>query len=591
MVGGGFLAEIISALPACGLDIENLEMLQFGAHIGPSKCLRGRVRFCHNQITMRPTLTIPPLDIAIIVLYLCGILTIGLLSVRRIKITGNVFFLAGRSLSWPFVGAALFASNVSTIHLVGLTASGYNEGLVWGNFEWMASYTLILLSLVFAPFYFRTRIATLPEFLERRYSPASRSFLAFMAIVAAVFIHIGISLYAGAAVFQRFFGINVVTSIVIISTVVGIYTVVGGLRAVVITETINTAILILGALLILGFALAALPSHGIHSFAQLRGAAKPGQLSMLHTRDTAGLTWYAVLLGYPVLGIWYWCTDQTIVQRVLGARSAEDAQLGPLLAGFLKILPVFLLVLPGVIAYVLFHNIIGSASNQTLPVLIEQLIPTGVRGVITAAVLAALMSAVAAALNSIGTLVAVDIVARMRPTTSDRTQVTIGRISSVVVMLLAMAWSTQGGRYSSIFEAINAIAADLAPPITVVFLLGVLWRRGTKQASLYTLIFGFALGAVAFLLDLPIFGREKIITHRWSTPFMMQAWWMFCICAVVYVVVTLLTPPPAPESVEGLTWSHPLGALTQAKFKGLRDPRLIAAILAVTVAILYYIFR
>lgn len=540
---------------------------------------------------MRPTLTLPPLDIAIILLYLCGILAVGLLSVRRIKITGNVFFLAGRSLSWPFVGAALFASNISTIHLVGLTASGYNEGLVWGNFEWMASYTLILLSLVFAPFYFRTRIATLPEFLERRYSPASRSFLAFMAIVAAVFIHIGMSLYAGAAVFQRFFGINVVTSVVIISCVVGIYTVLGGLRAVVITETVNTAILILGALLILAFSLAALPGYGIHSIADLRAAARPGQLSMLHSRDAAGLSWYAVLLGYPILGIWYWCTDQTIVQRVLGARSSYDAQLGPLFAGFLKILPVFLLVLPGVIAYVLFHNLIGSASNQTLPVLIEQLIPTGVRGVITAAVLAALMSAVAAALNSIGTLVAVDIVARIRPATSDRAQVTIGRLSSVVVMLLAMAWSTQGGRYSSIFEAINAIAADLAPPITVVFLWGVLWRRGTKQASLFTLIFGFALGVVAFILDLPVFGSEKIITHDWGIPFMMQAWWMFCICSLGYLVVSLATPPPAPESVDGLTWSHPFAALTQEGFKGARDPRLIAAILAIAVGILYYIFR
>ena len=540
---------------------------------------------------MQPTLTIPALDVAIILLYMCGILTIGLLSVRRIKITGNVFFLAGRSLSWPLVGAALFASNISTIHLVGLTASGYNEGLVWGNFEWMASYTLILLSLVFAPFYFRTRIATLPEFLERRYSPASRSFLAFMAIVAALFIHIGMSLYAGAAVFHRFFGINVVTSIVIISTVVGIYTVLGGLRAVVITETVNTVILILGALLILGFSLAALPGHGIHSLEQFRAAAKPEQLSMLHTHDSAGLSWYAVLLGYPILGIWYWCTDQTIVQRVLGARSSEDAQLGPLFAGFLKILPVFLLVLPGVIAYVLFHNIIGSESNQTLPVLIEQLIPTGVRGVITAAVLAALMSAVAAALNSIGTLVAVDIVARLRPGTSDRAQVTIGRLSSVVVMLLAMAWSTQGGRYSSIFEAINAIAADLAPPITVVFLWGVLWRRGTKQASLYTLILGFAMGAIAFILDLPAFGTEKIVTHRWGIPFMMQAWWMFCICSVIYVVVTLLTPAPAPESVDGLTWDHPLAAVTQERFKGMRDPRLIATVLAVTVAVLYYIFR
>jgi SSS family solute:Na+ symporter len=312
---------------------------------------------------------------------------------------------------------------------------------------------------------------------------------------------------------------------------------------------------------------------------------------MLHTHDSAGLSWYAVILGYPILGIWYWCTDQTIVQRVLGARASHDAQLGPLFAGFLKILPVFLLVMPGVIAYVLFHGLIGSDSNQTLPVLIEQLIPTGVRGVITAAVLAALMSAVAAALNSTGTLVAVDIVKRLRPGTSDHAQVTIGRFSSVAVMLLAMAWSTQGGRYSSIFEAINAIAADLAPSITVVFLWGVLWRRGTKQASLLTLISGFTLGGIAFILDLPVFGSEKIITHRWGIPFMMQAWWLFCICSVIYVVVSILTSAPAPESVEGLTWNHPFSAITDKRFEGVRDPRVVATVLALTVALLYYIFR
>src|SRR6266566_7818003 len=188
---------------------------------------------------MPTQMRIPVLDSVIILIYILTILAIGIFSTRQAKMTGQVFFLAGRSLSWGMVGAALFASNISTIHLVGLTASGYNDGLVWGNFEWMAVFTLILLSLVFAPFYFKSRISTLPEFLERRYSPASRSFLAFMAILAALFIHIGMSLYAGAAVFHRFFGISVVASILIISAVVAIYTVLGGLRAVVITETVN----------------------------------------------------------------------------------------------------------------------------------------------------------------------------------------------------------------------------------------------------------------------------------------------------------------------------------------------------------------
>lgn len=540
---------------------------------------------------MSTHIRIPTLDLGIIVAYIIAILAIGILSTRKVKVTGQVFFLAGRSLPWGIVGAALFASNISTIHLVGLTASGYNEGLVWGNFEWMASFTLILLSLVFAPFYFRSKLSTLPEFLERRYSPASRSLLAFMAITAALFIHIGMSIYAGAAVFEQFFGISVVASILIVAVVVSIYTILGGLRAVVVTETVNTGFLLVGAIIITVYALLALPAHGIHTIADFRAAVKPGQLSMLQTHNAVGLNWYAIFLGYPILGVWYWCTDQTIVQRVLGARTERDAQLGPLLAGFLKILPVFFLVLPGVIAYVLFHDVIGTASNQTLPVLINELVPTGLKGLISAAVLAALLSAVSAALNSSGTLVAVDIVKRLRPETSDRGLVQIGRISSTIVMVLAVLWSFQGGRFSSIFEAINVIAADLAPPITTVFLFGVFWRRGTKEASIVTLITGFLIGALSFVLDLPVFGTGKIITHRLGISFMMQAWWVFCICSVLFVVVSLLTPPPPPEKIEGLTWANPLAVIFGKKLEGIFDPRIIAALLLSTMAVLYFVFR
>jgi SSS family solute:Na+ symporter len=412
-----------------------------------------------------------------------------------------------------------------------------------------------------------------------------------MSIVAALFIHIGMSIYAGAAVFQQFFGISVIASILVVSVVVSIYTVLGGLKAVVVTETFNTAFLILGACIITFFALRALPQHGIHSFEEFAAATKPDQLHMLQSHSPVGLNWYAVFLGYPILGIWYWCTDQTIVQRVLGARSERDAQLGPLLAGFLKILPVFLLVLPGVIAYVLFRDQIGAASNQTLPVLINQLLPTGLKGLISAAVLAALLSAVSAALNSSGTLIAVDIVKRLRPHTSDRTQVSVGRISSVIVMLLAILWSTQGGRYSSIFEAINVIAADLAPPITAVFLFGVFWRRGTKQAALATLTFGFVIGALSFVLDLPVFGTEKIISHRLGIPFLMQAWWVFCLCSVLYIIVSLLTPPPPPEQIEGLTWKNPISVIFGDAASTSSTPRLVAGALLATMTVLYCVFR
>ena len=536
-------------------------------------------------------LNIPLLDLVIIVAYLLGILAVGLLSTRKLKLTGDVYFLAGRSLGWGMIGAALFASNISTIHLVGLAASGYAEGLVWGNFEWAAAFTLIILALVFAPFYFRNRIETLPEYMEMRFSPGSRSFLAFMAILGALFIHIGMSLYAGATVFEQFFGINVIASILIISIITGIYTVLGGLKAVVITETIQTVLLIAGSIIVTVLAILALPDAGIHTYEQFRAALKPGQLDMIQSESPVGLSWYAILLGYPVLGIWYWCTDQTIVQRVLAARSERDAQLGPLFAGFIKILPVFILVFPGVIGYLLYHDEIGDNANQVLPLLINRLVPTGLKGLISAGLLEALMSTIAAALNSCATLVAVDIVTRLRPATTDSQQVRIGQWSAVGIMILAMAWSTQGGRFTSIFEAVQVIAADLAPPITTVFLWGIFWRRGTHQAALATLIFGFTMGVAAFVVDLPLIGDEKLLTVGYGIPFMLQAFYGTVICSIVFVVVSYMTPPPPREKLEGLTWEHPFQVVSHAWSKEGVDPRTVAIWLIGVMVVLYYFFR
>ena len=394
------------------------------------------------------------------------------------------------------IGAALFASNISTIHLVGLAGAGYGSGLLQGNYEWMAPFTLIILSLVFAPFYFRNKIGTLPEYIEKRFGPSSRSFLAFMGILGALFIHIGISLYAGAKVFEQFFGINVLLSILLISALTAIYTVVGGLKAVVVTETIQTVLLIGGSMIVTVLAIQALPGAGIHSWAELKTAVGAERLEVVTFDKATEADFLSFVLGYWVLGVWYWCTDQTIVQRVLAARSERDAQLGPLFAGFLKILPMFILVFPGVIAFAVYSDQIGSDADQALPFLIQELVPIGLRGLITAGLLAALMSTIAAALNSCGTLVAVDIVARIKPSTTDAQQVRIGRWSAVGVMILAIAWSTQGDKFSSIFVAVQQIAAAIAPPITAVFLMGVFWKRGTQQAALWTLMFGLVMGVI-----------------------------------------------------------------------------------------------
>jgi SSS family solute:Na+ symporter len=486
------------------------------------------------------------------------------------------------------VGAALFASNISTIHLVGLSASGFNEGFVWGNFEWLASLTLILLGLVFAPFYFKSRISTLPEFLEKRYNSTARSIMAFIAIFGALLVHIGMSLYAGAVVFHAFFGVEVMTSIVVISIITAIYTVLGGLKAVVVTESIQAVILIIGAIILTAFAIAALPEHGVSTLAELKAQIKPGQMNLMHSRESlarlgdggieAGLTWYACLLGYPMNGLWYWCSDQTIVQRVLGARSRQASQLGPIFAGFLKILPVFILVFPGVIAYVMFSDIIGTDANQTFPVLIDQLLPTGLKGIM------------AAALNSSATLVAIDIIKRIKPATTDRQQIKYGRIAAVVVMILAMAWSTQGDKFSSIFEAINKIAAALAPAVATVFLFGFFSKRGTGKAATVTLVAGLLLGILAFCIDFEPISGYMYLTRGLNIPFMMQAWWLFVVCTIIYFTVSYSTPRPKAEVIEHYTWNNPLAVITRDEFKGWIDARLWAGILLITLVFLYIVF-
>ncbi len=539
------------------------------------------------------------IDLAIIIAYLVGITAVGVWSARKREDSSSGYFLAGRSLRWPMIGLALFATNISTVHLIGLASSGFSDGMVVGNFEWMAPLMLILLGLVFAPFYFQRGIATLPEFLEGRFGPGSRTFLAFMAVLGALFIHIGVTLYAGAVVFQSFVNIGIVWSILIVAGLTVIYTVIGGLKAVVVTESIQTVLLLGGAVAVTLFGIAALGKAGIGSLEELRAAAKPQQLSMI--RSEGGYAWYAMLLGYPVLGIWYWCSDQTIVQRVLGAGSQRDAQLGPIFAGFIKILPVFVMVLPGVIAYVLFRDQIAANPDATLVVLVQRLLPVGLQGLVVAGLLAALMSTVAGALNSTATLVSIDIVKRLRPGTSDRALVRIGQVTVVVVMLAAIAWSTQGERFGGIFGGINQMIAVLAPPISVVFLWGVLWRRGTSAAALTTLIGGFLLGAVVFAVDFPAVSRLLIgvneqgdpiqyITHVWGIPFMLQAWWLFVICSILFVLVSLITAPPPCECVERYCWSNPLAMIAGRPFRGLFDPRVLSLLLLVLLGVCYYIF-
>jgi len=558
-------------------------------------------------------------DTTVLLTYLIGITAFGIWVGFRRNASTQQYFLANKSLGWFTVGAAVFTSNISTIHLVGLAAGGAKEGMVIGNFEWMACFTLMLLALVFAPFYINSKVSTLPEFMERRYCPQARTFLAVIGLLGALLIHIGISLFAAAKVFESFLGVPMYATIIVLSIFTVTYTALGGLKAVVMTENIQVCLLLFGATLVTVLGLRALPAAGIYDVAAFKEAVNPGQLSMLQPIINAKghlneFSWLAVVLGYPILGIWYWCADQTHVQRVLGAKDLKSGQNGALFAGFLKILPVFLMVLPGVIGYVLWQKgafqlaTVASTGqpdyNTMLPSMINHLVPMGLKGLLAACMAAALMSCMAAAINSCATLISMDIVKRIRPETPDTRVVTIGRFTTGVIMVLAMLWSTQGDQFGTIFEAINKIPMTFAPAVTTVFVLGLLWKRGTRQAAMTTLYVGSVIGVAYFLIDLPNVGKmilgakagagfSGLVTDPQlgiGIPFMLVGPILAVFCTIVYIIISLMTPAMDPVEVSKVCWDHPL-AFLRGPITGASDPRIITLILAVVVGVLYYNLR
>jgi len=554
------------------------------------------------------------IDIIVIITYLAGIIFLGLYTVRK-KITKQStedYFLASRSLKWPIIGAALFAANISTIHLIGFAESGFKYGLVDGLFEWMAIPFLVFLGFVIAPYFFRHRVSTIPELYERRFNGASRTYMVIFAILTALLIHIGISLYAGAALCVKFFGMNETFGIIFIAVLTGIYTILGGLKAIATVESVQTALLILGAVILTLFGIAALPDVGIDSFAQFKAHLKPDSLSILRPTDSpanppeGGISWYAALLGYFVLGSWYWFSDQTIVQRSLASRTEYDARIGPMFTGFLKLLPVLFFLLPGTLAFVLFGNEITD-TKLTLPFMIDRLVPVGLKGLIIAALLAALMSSVGAAINSASTLFSMDIVKRLRPKTTDKGLVIAGRITGIVVMIFAIIWSINANKFGdTIIYTVNSLGSMIAPPIASVFLFGMFWKRGTARAANVTFATGLVIGIFFFLLDFPyenllpgftliaeniagmngykILSSTKALTNVLGIGFMMQAWWKFVLLSIVFVVVSYLTPKPTAEQVSNCI---SIKQFWPDEWDGIKDFRVIGLVILLVLGTLW----
>jgi solute:Na+ symporter, SSS family len=490
------------------------------------------------------------IDYAVLIAYFAIVFAIGFYHTRKGR-NSTDYFLAGRDVAWWAIGASLFSSNIGSEHFIGLAGAGASSGLAVGHFEWLASLIVLMLGWVFVPFYLRSNVYTMPEFLERRYNSACRSYLASISLIAYIFTKISVAIFAGAIVLKIVLGWSMWQSSLALIVATGVYTVAGGLAAVIYTEVIQTVILVVGALV-----LAFIGLKEVGGWSGLRASVPPEFFHMMKPSSASDYPWTGIFFGAPILGIWYWCTDQVIVQRVLSAKDIGHARAGTVVAGFLKILPVFMLVVPGMTARALYPDV-AADTNSAFPTLVTRLMPAGLQGMMIAAMLAALMSSLSAVFNSSSTIFTMDFYRKFKPRASERELVRVGRLTTVVMVVLSLAWIPFMSRISSqLWVYLQSVQAYISPPITAVFLIGVFWKRINGTGALAALISGFVLGAARFILevayakDLP----PGFVGWYVGVNFLHFAVLMFVVCTAILVVVSLFTPAPESSRVAGLTW-------------------------------------
>jgi SSS family solute:Na+ symporter len=493
-------------------------------------------------------------DLVIIGVYFAVVFGIGMYFARKER-SSEDYFLAGRDIGWFFIGASLFVSNISTEHFIGLSGTGASSGLAVGHFEWLACLILLILGWVFVPFYLRSNVFTMPEFLERRFNRQCAVYLAGISIIAYIFTKISVQLYAASVVLERVAGWSLWKTAVVLVIATGIYTVAGGLAAVIYTDTVQTLILITGAV-----ALTIIGLGRVGGLEHLRTMVPPDYFHMMKPSSDSSFPWTGIFFGAPILGIWYWCTDQVIVQRVLSARDEGHAKAGTIFAGFLKILPVFMLVLPGIIAFALFPEQVKKP-DFAYPTLVLNLLPVGLVGLVMAALLAAVMGAMSSVFNSASTLVTLDFYKKLRPQASEKQLVNFGRVATGIMVLLGLLWVPFIGYISSqLYIYLQSVQAYISPPISACFVLGILWPRLNGAGAISSLLTGFVLGAVRFVMELADRASGSHFTSpaaRWliDMNFLHYAIFMFVVCSVVLIGVSLATPAPDRKRLAGLTFA------------------------------------
>ena len=546
------------------------------------------------------------LDWVMVALYFSVLLGVAWWVVGKGKETADDYFLAGRNLSWWIVGASIFASNIGSEHIVGLAGSGATDGVALAHYE-LHAWCLLLLGWLFVPFYMRTRVFTMPEFLEKRFSVESRYVLSIVSLLTFIVSKIAVGIFAGGVVFATLLpelridigsvhiGSFWIGSIGVI-VLTGLYTMLGGMRAVAYTEAVQTAVLVAGSLLLTVFGLAALggwstlrASLGPEMFNLWKPIVPAGvEATWAPVKEAGRMAWYfnqsypwpGMLLCAPIIGLWYWCTDQYIVQRALGAKGERDAREGTIFAAFLKLLPLFIFIVPGMIAVALARTgrmpllaplvaadgtPVAAEAQAAFPLMVQAVMPAGLRGIVVAGLLAALMSSLAGAFNASSTLFTLDFYQKQRPRASQAQLVWVGRAATATMVLVALLWIPviQGAR--GLYEYLQGIQAYLAPPIAAVFFLGVFMKRLNAAGCLAALVAGFALGLLRLAVDTPVtlgvagyedgYAPGSLLWIVNNVYFQYYGLFIFLVSVTVMIGVSYATAPPPDRQLAGLTYA------------------------------------
>jgi len=540
------------------------------------------------------------LDWIIILFYFAVIAGISWWAVKKKdKTSADDYFLAGRHLGWFVVGASIFASNIGSEHLVGLAGSGATDGVALAHYE-LHAWCLLVLGWIMGPFFMRSKVFTMPEFLERRFTPQARTVLSLISLFAYILTKIAVGIFAGGVVFRALLpDVNImgmdsfwIGSILLI-ILTGVYTIIGGLRAVVYTETLQTFVKIIGAILVTYYGLEALGGWGklreicgSEMFNLWKPVVPDGvESTWAPVKEATRQAWYfndkypwpAMLLCAPIIGLWYWCTDQYIVQRILGAKNDKEARRGTIFAGFLKLTPVFLFIIPGMICFALaksglnpdIHKELFDANGQLIreraqaafPLLVTHVLPVGVRGIVVAGLLAALMSALAGVFNASSSLFTMDFYSKLRPKATQAQLVRVGRVATVVMVIIGLLWIPVIQGAKGLYDYLQGIQAYLAPPIFVVFFFGVFMKRLNGPGCLATLLTGFVMGLVRLIIDTPVklggtpYEEGSFLWIMNNIFFQYYSLLITIVCIIVFLVVSYATKPPDYAKISGLTFS------------------------------------